>query len=93
VTRDELKDAMVAAAEEMSSGMARQMQSVQPVQQPQPVEKAAVEPQPQVRLQSVVEEEVEESDEWGWVEWVLLAVVGVEAAWLIVNVLPRYLGA
>jgi len=82
-TREELKEAMVAAAEEIRDAM-----HVTHAAAPVTVE----EPPRKVRLQSVVEEEVEEKEDEGWVEWILLAVVGVEAAWLIVNVLPRYLG-
>jgi hypothetical protein len=80
VTKEELKEAMVAAAEEI-----RDASTVNMVQTKNALK-------PKVRLQNIVEEEAEEEEQWSWVEWSLLAIVGVQAAWLIVNVLPRYLG-
>jgi hypothetical protein len=44
-----------------------------------------------VRAQQVVEETKEEENKWGLVEWILLGVVGVEAAYLVMNILPQYL--
>jgi len=45
------------------------------------------------RMQAIVEEEIEQADEkWGAVEWILLAIVAVEGAYLLVNWLPRLLG-
>ena len=46
-----------------------------------------------VRMQTVVEEEVEQANEkWGAVEWMLLGIVAIEGAYLLVNWLPRLFG-
>ena len=80
-TKEELKEALVAAAEEIAMHTTQAAATV-----------ADTQSEPIVRLQNVVEEDAEDNHEWGWIEWVILAVVGIEAAWLIVNVLPRYMG-
>jgi hypothetical protein len=48
---------------------------------------------PKRRMQAVVEDDEEEQETWGTVHWVLLAVIGVELAYAVVNILPRFFGA
>jgi DNA-directed RNA polymerase specialized sigma54-like protein len=44
---------------------------------------------PRLRAQEVVENSVQEGEKLTWVEWLLLAVIGVEAAWIAIHIIPR----
>lgn len=48
---------------------------------------------PRLRMQSVVEDSVQQSEKLSWVEWLLLAVIGVESAWIAVHIIPRILNS
>jgi len=52
---------------------------------------------PRVRMQEVASDEAQQKDKWGWVETVLLGVIGVEAAWIAIHIIPqvvsRYFGS
>ena len=55
--------------------------------QPQPQAQSVSTPAPQqMSMQSVAENNVDEQDQWGAIEWILLGVIGVEAAYLLMNV-------
>lgn len=45
------------------------------------------------RMQAVVEEEVQKTDAWGVVEWILLGIISVEGAWLAIHIIPRFFAA
>ncbi len=73
-TCQDLKDALLA--------------TVEAIRETTPVATAAA-PAPRVRMQEVVEETTGTEDQWGWVEFVLLSVIGVEAAWIAVHIVPK----
>jgi hypothetical protein len=48
---------------------------------------------PRLRMQSLVEDSVQESEKLTWVEGLLLGVIGIEAAWIAIHIIPRFLGS
>lgn len=72
-TCSDLKEAMLAVAEAVRESS-------------QPAPSAAPR---KARMQAVVEDEVKQTDTWGVVEWILLGVIAVEAAWLTMHIIPR----
>jgi hypothetical protein len=77
VTSQDLKDAMLEMAQAIRDGSGNNN----------------VDTGPRLRMQSVVEDSVQQSEKLSWVEWLLLVVIGVEAAWIAVHIVPRLLNS
>jgi hypothetical protein len=75
VTKQDLTDALVAAAVEIRNSTVQAQSQVQV--------------QPKVKLQNVIEEKVEGMDKWNILQYGLIAAIGVELAILAFQWIPR----
>lgn len=89
VSREELEDHMTTLIDGLKEAIASRVEDDDDYYYEEPEPRQAV--APVVRAQQVVEETKEEENKWGLVEWILLGVVGIEAAYLVMNILPQYL--